>query len=131
MKFWDFIKHKYYVKPNEAEPMLVRQDHPLIPLLREEPVAETQIYKNAFPRVKKLIDEADIEGLLSLGAPADEYKPEINCFCEMIAAGAAITPDVVISTWAYWFDYEGSGMTPMTSIALASELNTIAHEVCF
>jgi hypothetical protein len=42
-------------------------------------------------------------GVLDLGAPADEYDPEVEDFIRLIVKGEPITPEVVAAVWHKWF----------------------------
>lgn len=72
-------------------------------------------------RVKTAIDELDPEGLLGMGAPADEYDPEIDDFVRQIAGGASMTLEVVTKTWERWFDTCSAAQRPevMSRLAVA------------
>ena len=53
--------------------------------------------------IKVVVDEADPIGLLSGGAPDDEYEPEISDLEERIAAGEVPTEVMVWDVIARWF----------------------------
>ncbi|ROP38835.1 hypothetical protein [Saccharothrix texasensis] len=59
----------------------------------------------------------DPEGLLALGAPADEYGPEADSFAALLGQGVTITPEVVRQVWERWF---GPGSTFVRSSSPAA-----------
>jgi hypothetical protein len=52
--------------------------------------------------VRRVVDAQDPEGLLALGAPADEYSPEVAALAELVAAGP-VTDAGVLAVWGHWF----------------------------
>lgn len=58
--------------------------------------------------VQSAMNELDPEGLLRLGAPADEYDSEIDDFVATIAQDVQVTEALVRRTWARWF-YAAAG----------------------
>ncbi|MFI6905331.1 hypothetical protein ACIBKY_29000 [Nonomuraea sp. NPDC050394] len=54
--------------------------------------------------VRALIKGYDPEGLLSMGAPDDEYDPEVRDLVALLGGGEEITPDAVRTIWNKWFD---------------------------
>ncbi|GAA2988819.1 hypothetical protein [Streptosporangium longisporum] len=54
--------------------------------------------------VRALIDRYDPEGLLGMGAPDDEYDPEVRDLTALVRGGEEITADVVGSVWNRWFN---------------------------
>jgi|HubBroStandDraft_2_1064218.scaffolds.fasta_scaffold269999_1 hypothetical protein len=54
--------------------------------------------------VQSVVNGVDPEGLLRMGAPINEYDPEIDDFVGAIARDVPITEDFVRETWARWFD---------------------------
>ena len=57
--------------------------------------------------VKRIIDSADLEGLLSLGCPEDEYDPEIDRITARIigrpSLSAQAIEDVIYDVWNEMF----------------------------
>lgn len=53
-------------------------------------------------RVRRVVDEADPEGLLELGAPPDEYDPEIDDLTRLVVSGR-VTVESVLAVWERWF----------------------------
>src|SRR5687768_11861270 len=70
----------------------------------------------------------DLLGVLDLGAPADEYEPEMEDFVRLIAEGMSITPEVVAGVWHKWFgDPSGQPGPPSSEMeALAIDLQAAA-----
>lgn len=60
-----------------------------------------------YDRLRAAVTEAlnahDLQGLMDLGAPEDEYDPEMRDFVRLIAEGVTITPEVVAAVWHHWF----------------------------
>ncbi len=52
--------------------------------------------------VRRIVDDLDPEGLLALGAPADEYAPEVAALAELVAAGPVVDTGV-LAVWEHWF----------------------------
>ena len=52
--------------------------------------------------VRRVVDEADPEGLLELGAPPDEYDPEIDDLTRLVVSGR-VTVESVLAVWERWF----------------------------
>ncbi len=53
-------------------------------------------------RVKEAIDTADPIGLLAIGAPSDEYDPEVDHVAALAAIGQ-LTAESAWAVFAYWF----------------------------
>ncbi|MEV0236335.1 hypothetical protein [Nonomuraea sp. NPDC050786] len=54
--------------------------------------------------VRLLINQYDPEGLLEMGAPEDEYDPEVGDLAALVCGEEEITADAVGSIWNRWFD---------------------------
>ncbi|MFI6388177.1 hypothetical protein [Nonomuraea sp. NPDC050540] len=54
--------------------------------------------------VRALIKEYDPEGLLGMGAPDDEYDPEVRDLVALVRGEEEITPDAVGTIWNRWFN---------------------------
>lgn len=82
--------------------------------------------------VKAAINEIAPEGLLTNGAPSDEYDPEIDDFVSRIRNGDALTGETVTSIWARWFDH-GSTAAQRAEVMsrLAARLAEIAADARF
>jgi len=74
----------------------------LIPLSEAAAVRFTMT-SSLHDAIKVVVDEADPIGLLSGGAPDDEYEPEISDLEERIAAGEVPTEVMVWDVIARWF----------------------------
>jgi hypothetical protein len=72
----------------------------------------------------------ELLGVLDLGAPADEYDPEMEDFARLIAAGTPITPEVVATVWRKWFGDVSEEPEPPTDgmVALAADLDAVKQE---
>jgi hypothetical protein len=77
--------------------------------------------------ITERLNAHDLLGVLDLGAPADEYDPEMRDFVRLIAAGTAITPEVVADVWHNWFGEPSELPGPPTSgmAALAADLREV------
>lgn len=60
-----------------------------------------------FTAVKKVLDSFDPMGLLSAGAPSDEYWPEANDIAQRMKNGEALDAKLLVSVFDEWF-YEGA-----------------------
>ncbi|MET9339023.1 hypothetical protein [Nonomuraea sp. NPDC003804] len=54
--------------------------------------------------VRALINRYDPEGLLGMGAPEDEYDPEVGDLATLVCGGDEITADAVGFVWNRWFN---------------------------
>ncbi|MEU6715771.1 hypothetical protein ABZ897_30265 [Nonomuraea sp. NPDC046802] len=54
--------------------------------------------------VRALINRYDPEGLLGMGAPEDEYDPEVGDLTTLVCGREEITADAVGSIWNRWFN---------------------------
>lgn len=52
--------------------------------------------------VQRVVDAADPEGLLDLGAPPDEYDPEVDDLTRLVRQGRVST-HTVLEVWERWF----------------------------
>ncbi len=77
--------------------------------------------------VKAAVDELDPEGLLAMGAPRDEYDPEIADFVAQIARGEPMTAESVTSTWERWFEGCSGAKSPDVMSRLADALAEAAR----
>jgi hypothetical protein len=85
--------------------------------------------------ITERLNAHDVLGVLDLGAPEDEYDPEMEDFAALITAGAPITPEVVAAVWHKWFG-ESDGETagepepPTTAmVALAADLQALQRGI--
>lgn len=78
--------------------------------------------------VAACLNSHDLLGVLSLGAPADEYDPEMEDLAQLLAAGEPITADVVARVWHKWFGdpSEQPGPPSAEMVALASDLQALS-----
>lgn len=63
----------------------------------------TRDYTRLREPVTACLNTHDLLGVLDLGAPADEYDPEMKDFAQLLAAGEPITPEAVAGVWHKWF----------------------------
>ncbi|WP_114452341.1 hypothetical protein [Halopolyspora algeriensis] len=61
--------------------------------------------------VLRVLNEHDPEGLLDVGAPADEYTPEATHFARLTGENHTITTELVAEVWAHWFGNESRLLT--------------------
>jgi len=64
--------------------------------------------------VTACLNAHDLLGVLNLGAPDDEYDPEMKDFVRLIAKGEPITPEVVAAVWHKWFGEPSEEPDPPT-----------------
>ena len=57
--------------------------------------------------VKAVVDAEDPEGLLAMGAPADEYSPEVPDLVRLVAE-QRVTAAAVLAVWEHWFGPDSS-----------------------
>lgn len=81
-----------------------------------------------FGAVLDVLGRVDPEGLLAIGAPADEYDAEAAELAGRLRDGRPITTDVLGDVWERWFG-PGSGYVRKTSMSqislLAAELDAL------
>lgn len=78
--------------------------------------------------VTACLNAHDLLGVLDLGAPADEYDPEMEDLAELIAVGQPIIAEVVAGVWHKWFgDPAGQPAPPTPEMeALAVDLQALS-----
>ncbi|RVX47782.1 hypothetical protein EDD27_10733 [Nonomuraea polychroma] len=54
--------------------------------------------------VRVLINQCDPEGLLGMGAPEDEYDPEVRDLTALVCGEEEITAEAVGAVWNRWFN---------------------------
>ena len=59
-------------------------------------------WRRVASEVDRIVSAEDPEGLLALGAPADEYRNEVLPLTELVLRGA-VTSDAVFEVWEHWF----------------------------
>ncbi len=82
---------------------------------RREP---RQQVKQCRAHVRRVVDAADPEGPLALGAPLDEYDPEVDDLTRLVQHGE-VTADSVLAVWERWF---GPGSALQSDRALLEHL---------
>lgn len=95
----------------------------------------TQEHGRLRAAVTERLNAHDLLGVLELGAPTDEYDPEMEDFARHIAEGEAITPEVVAAVWHKWFGDNSEEPEPPTAgmAALAADLQAVQRssgELC-
>jgi hypothetical protein len=91
----------------------------------------TPEYARLRAAITERLNAHDLLGVLDLGAPADEYDPEMEDFAALIAARETITPEVVATVWHKWFgdsfgETAGQPAPPTSAmVALAADLQAI------
>ncbi len=98
---------------------------------RRRPVARPIPSDPIFERVKRVLDDADVEGLLKMGAPPDEYASEARTLAEAIRRGRTMTPEYVRDVWLRSF---GCGEMPdgtvhVGEMAMRDDFVTIAERL--
>lgn len=81
-----------------------------------------------FEHVLAVLTRHDPEGLISAGAPADEYEPEAQNLTARLRAGQPITEEVLTQVWADWFSDQAWLLTDgaaTTRTAIVEGLATI------
>jgi hypothetical protein len=77
--------------------------------------------------VTACLNSHDLLGVLNLGAPADEYDPEMEDFVRLLAAGEPITAEVAAAVWHKWFGDPAEQPGPTAGMgALASDLQALS-----
>ncbi|GAB3911692.1 hypothetical protein GCM10011575_28860 [Microlunatus endophyticus] len=55
-----------------------------------------------------MLNRADPEGLLSIGAPADEYESEADDLARRLRDGRVVSPGLFREVWELWFGPDSS-----------------------
>lgn len=79
-----------------------------------------------------VLGQHDPEGLLDLGAPGDEYRPEATHLALLVSENRALTPQLVATVWHHWFGTASSLLTnvsPQECTRLAEHLEAAATTV--
>jgi hypothetical protein len=80
--------------------------------------------QEAFAAVRRVVDAADPEGLLGLGAPADEYDPEVADLVRLVLRSEAPTVGEVVGAWQRWSG-DDHRLTGDRAAAVVAELTGI------
>jgi hypothetical protein len=78
-------------------------------------------YDEAFAAVRDIVNEADPESLLKLGAPLDEYEPEVAQLVGLVLRADALSEVEVVEVWQRWFG-EGHHLRGAAATALTDDL---------
>ena len=82
-------------------------------------------YEAALADVAAVVNRLDPIGLLDIGAPDDEYEPEVTDLVRLVMRSAPFGEAEVDEVWRRWFgdDYSAMGSTDLA--AQVSELKTL------
>lgn len=81
-----------------------------------------------FGAVLVVLTRVDPEGLLAIGAPADEYAFEADELAGRLRDGRPVTTEVLVEVWERWFGPDSGYVrrTSMSQVAkLAAELDAL------
>jgi hypothetical protein len=84
-----------------------------------------QRYREAFAEVRRVVNDVDPERLLAMGAPADEYDPEVGDLVRLVFRDALPTEDEVTAVWGRWFG-DHSTLTS-TEVAVVTDVLRVLH----
>ncbi len=85
-------------------------------------------WKKVRASVAAAVNTADLEGLLALGCPSDEYAPEIDPLTGLVLRDA-VSVEAVAAVWEKWFGPEsGAVRSPHDLAQLVEALQAIARE---
>ena len=78
-----------------------------------------------FAAVHDVLNHHDPEGLLEIGAPRDEYEPEVEEIATRLRNGQPVTSGVLVQIWERWFGPDSG----YVSTANDQELARLAAEL--
>jgi hypothetical protein len=81
-----------------------------------------QRYREAFAEVRLVTNDADPEFLREMGAPVDEYDPEVGDLVRLVLRPDPPTEDEVNAVWRRWFD---SALAPTIVAGVTGELRVL------
>lgn len=81
----------------------------------------SQKYDDAFAAVREVINRHDPEGLIEIGAPEDEYDPEVADLVRLVLGANGPNDEAVLAVWEKWFSGLPS-MPPERAASIAREL---------
>jgi len=73
-----------------------------------------------FLAVRAVINNEDPVGLIAMGAPDDEYDPEIE---DLITWREPVSPEAVVEVFLRWFGSEAGDLTDEAAARIASGIN--------
>jgi hypothetical protein len=73
-----------------------------------------------FLAARTVVNDVDPVGLIEMGAPDDEYDPEIE---DLIKWRDRVTPERVAEVFIRWFGPESGGMTADSASRIAEGIN--------
>ena len=83
-------------------------------------------YDEAYAAVRRVVNAHDPEGLIEMGAPEDEYDPEVTDLVRLVLRGDSLDRSDVVAAWARWFG-DDKGFRRDRLRRVAAELQTL-HE---
>lgn len=86
-------------------------------------------YDRALAAVMSIVNAHDPTGLLGLGAPRDEYDPEVTELTRMVAGPDPITETDVRKVWVRWFGADGGSPTMEQLGTLTSDLRALQADL--
>jgi hypothetical protein len=74
-------------------------------------------YAAAFADVRAVVNDLDPIGLLGMGAPEDEYDPEVRNLVRLVLRAEPFEEDDVDAVWRRWFgdDYSMAGTAALAA----------------
>lgn len=66
-------------------------------------VRHKQRYDDAFAAVRHVVSKHDPEHLLEMGAPVDEYDPEVADLVRLVLRTEPPSGPEIVQTWRRWF----------------------------
>jgi hypothetical protein len=77
-----------------------------------------QAYKDAVAAVREVVNKFDPMGLLKIGAPEDEYDPEVAGLVRLVMRRETFDDQAVAAVWQRWFGdqhgVDGSALAAQT-----------------
>lgn len=89
---------------------------------KDRPVPRrSQKYDDAFAAVRHVVNKWDPEALIDIGAPGDEYDPEVTDLVRMVLRPDQFGAAEIEAAWHRWFG-DDHGMRGKTLRAVAEDL---------
>lgn len=91
-------------------------------------VRSSERYDRAFVATRAIVNEHDLIALLEMGAPEDEYDPEVTDLVRLVLREEPIDEEAVDEVWVRWFgdNYRMSGTDALAS--LTNDLRSLQTE---
>lgn len=82
-------------------------------------VRRSERHDNAFSATRDVVNNHAPIGLIDMGAPTDEYEPEVNDLVRMVLGVGPIDDATVDEVWVRWFgdSYTMSGTAALRSLS--------------